>query len=167
MFPNLLVIVAAGLIPIVMSMIYYHEKVLGTIWLKEAGMTKEDMKANQKPLKFLLGFILNVLLALGIFTMITHEFSVLGLVGGDMELLKEGTLGGDFLREYMGSFSRFSHGAVHGIFTAFLVIAPFIGHVYLWSGKSFKLFLLDWIFWALAVIVMGGVIAQWGGVPVV
>ena len=167
MFPNLLVIVAAGLIPIVMSMIYYHPSLMGTAWLKEAGMTQEDMKANQKPLKFFLGFVLNVLLAFGIFTMITHEFSVVGLVGGDLELLKEGTTGGAFLAEYAGNYARFSHGAAHGIFTAFIVVAPFIGHQCLWSGKSFKIFLIDWFFWSLAVIVMGGVLAQWGAVPAV
>ena len=164
MFPNLIVIVACGLIPIVMSMIYYHPSVLGTMWLKEAGMTRDDMKANQKPLKFLLGFILNVLLAFGVFTMVTHEFSVAGLVGGDPELMKEGTTAAAFLAEHAGNFSNFGHGAAHGIMIAIVAIAPFIGHVYLWSGKSFKLFLLDWVFWTLAVIVMGGVISQWGAV---
>ena len=35
----------------------------------------------QKPMKFLLAFICNILLAFGLFTLITHEFAVLGLVG--------------------------------------------------------------------------------------
>jgi len=167
MLPNILVIVACGLIPMILGMAWYNPALFGKAWLKEAGLTEEAMKANQKPLKFLFGFILNVLLAFGVFTLVTHEFSILGLVGGDPALLQPGTTGGDFLAEYGGSFSRFSHGAVHGIFNAFFIVAAFIGHQCLWSGKSFKYFLIDWVFWSICVIIMGGVIAQWGGNMVV
>jgi len=166
MTPNVLIIVATALIPMVIGMAWYHPSLFGNAWLKEAGMTAEDMKANQKPLKFLLGFICNVLLAFGLFTLITHEFSMLGLVGGDPELLKTGT-GAAFLAEYGGIFSRFSHGVVHGIFATLLFAIPLIGHQCLWSGKSFKLFLLDVGFWLVCIILMSGVIAQWGGNMVV
>jgi len=166
MLPNVLIIVATGLIPVVLGMIWYNPALFGSVWLEEAGMTPEDMKANQKPLKFLLGFLCNVLLGFGLFTLVTHEFSVLGLVGGDVEALKSGT-GAAFLAEYGGSFARFSHGAVHGLFAAVLLALPFIGHQCLWSGRSFKYFLLDWAFWTLCIVLMSGVIAEWGAQAVV
>jgi len=166
MTPNLLIILATALIPIVVGMAWYHPSLFGNAWLKEAGMTQEDMKANQKPLKFLFGFIFNFLLAFGLFTMVTHEFSILGLVGGDPELLKSGTAGA-FLAEYGGSFSRFSHGVVHGILATIVMVVPIIGHQCLWSGKSFKYFLLDVGFWLVCIILMSGVIAQWGGTLIV
>ena len=62
MTPNLLILVAAALIPIFLGMAWYHPSLFGTAWLKEAGMNQEDMKANQKPLKFFLGFVCNFLL---------------------------------------------------------------------------------------------------------
>jgi len=167
MTPNLLIVVATGLIPMILGMVWYNPSLFGTAWLNETGMTQDDMKANQKPLKFLLGFICNVLLAFGLFTLVTHEFSILGLVGGDPELLKPGTTGGAFLAEYGGSFARFSHGAVHGIFATILVAIPFIGHQCLWSGKSFKFFLIDVGFWLVCMVLMGGVIAQWGANAIV
>lgn len=163
MTPNVLVIVATALIPMIIGMAWYNPSLFGNAWLKEAGMTQDDMKANQKPLKFLLGFICNVLLAFGLFTLVTHEFAILGLVGGDPALLGAGTTGGAFLAEYGGSFSRFSHGVVHGIFASLLFAIPFIGHQCLWSGKSLKHFLIDLGFWTVCIILMTGVIAQWGG----
>ncbi|MDF1696796.1 MAG: DUF1761 domain-containing protein [Saprospiraceae bacterium] len=165
MTPNLLIIVATGLIPMVLGMAWYHPSLFGTAWLKEAGMTQEDMKANQKPLKFLLGFICNVLLAFGLFTMVTHEFSILGLVGGDMEAINSGTAAA-FLAEYGGNYARFSHGVVHALFAAVIVAIPFIGHQCLWQGKSLKYFLIDFAFWAVCMILMGGIIAQWGANPI-
>jgi len=159
---NYLIIIATGLIPMILGMAWYHSSLFGNAWLTEHGMTQDQVKANQKPLKFLLGFICNVLLAMGLFTMVTHELSVLGLVGGDKELIKAGTTGGAFLAEYGGSFSRFSHGAVHGIIAAVLVAIPLIGHQCLWAGKSLKLFLIDFGFWLVCMILMGGIIAQWG-----
>lgn len=163
MGPNMIIIAATALIPMILGMLWYHESLFGTAWLKENGMTKDDMKANQKPLKFFLGFICNFLLAMGLFLFTVHEVAILGLVGGDEELLKTGTAAA-FLAEYGGSFSRFSHGVVHGIVAAFAFAAPFLGHKCLWAGKSFKAFLLDWGFWLVCMILMAGVIAQWGAV---
>lgn len=166
MTPNLLILVAAALIPMILGMAWYHPSLLGTAWLKEAGMTQEDMKGNQKPLKFFLGFVCNFLLAFGLFALGTHEFSVLGLVGGKTELLATGTAAA-FLAEYGGSFSHFGHGIVHGLEAAIAFAIPFIGHRCLWAGKSFKFFAIDFGFWLVCMILMGGVIAEWGGTMVV
>ena len=166
MTPNVLVVIATAIIPIILGMLYYNPALAGNAWLKEAGMTEDQMKENQKPLKFLLGFICNVLLAFGLFTLVTHEFSILGLVGGNEELLKPGTTGGAFLAEYGGNYARFSHGVVHGLFASVLLAIPFIGHQVLWSGKSFKYFLMDFVFWTICIVLMSGVIAQWGANPI-
>jgi hypothetical protein len=166
MTPNFLILLVAALIPMLLGMAWYHPSLFGTAWLKEAGMTQEDMKANQKPLKFFLGFVCNFLLAFGLFTAVTHEFSVIGLVGGDIELAKTGTAAA-FLAEYGGTFSRFSHGIVHGIEAAIVFALPLIGHQCLWSGKSRKYFFLDFGFWAVCIILMSAVIAQWGGSMIV
>ncbi len=162
MIPNLIIIVGCAFIPMLLGMIWYNPSLFGAAWLNEAGMTQDDMKANQKPLKFFLGFVCNFLLAFGLFTAVVHEFSVLGLVGGDVELLKTGTAAA-FLGEYGGTFARFSHGIVHGIVAAFVFALPFIGHQCLWSGKSWKYFFIDFGFWLVCMILMGGVVAQWGG----
>lgn len=162
MTPNVLVIIGSALIPMAVGMLWYSPAVFLNPWLKGAGMTMDEMKTGQKPLKFFIGFICNVLLAFGLFTLITHEFSLLGLVGGDPELLRTGT-GAAVLAEYGGVFARFSHGAVHGIFATLLFAVPLIGHQCLWSGKSFKYFLIDTGFWLVCIILMSGVIAQWGG----
>lgn len=164
MGPNMIIIAAAALIPIFLGMAWYHPSLFGTAWLNEMGMTEEDMKANQKPLKFFLGYVCNFLLAFGLFTVGTHEFAVLGLVGGDPALLQSGTAAA-FLAEYGGSFTRFTHGIVHGLVAAITFAIPFIGHRCLWGGKSFKFFSIDVGFWLVCMILMGGVIAQWGGIP--
>lgn len=163
MTPNFLIIVATGLIPVLLGMVWYNPSLFGNVWLRESGMTMEQMKANQKPLKFILGFICNVLLGFGMFILCTHEFAVLGLVDGNPDLLKAGTTGGAFLAEYGGNYARFSHGVVHGIVAAITLAIPFVGHQCLWSGKSWKVFLIDLGFWTLCMILMGGVVAQWGG----
>lgn len=166
MGPNWIIIAATALIPMVLGMVWYHESLFGTAWLKENNMTKDDMKANQKPLKFFLGFVCNFLLAIGLFLFTVHESSVLGLVGGDPEILKSGSAAA-FMKDYAGKFNYFGHGVVHGIIAAIGFGIPFIGHKCLWSGMSFKGFLLDWAFWLICMILMAGVIAQWGAVSMV
>lgn len=166
MYPNLLILIACAFIPMLVGMAWYNPSLFGKAWMEGAGLTSDAMKANQKPLKFFLGFVCNFLLAFGLFTAVTHEFSILGLVGGDAELLKTGT-GAAFLAEYGGSFSRFSHGIVHGIEAAVVFALPIIGHHCLWSGKSRKFFFIDFGFWAVCIILMTGVIAQWGASPIV
>ena len=166
MTPNFLVLLGSAFIPMVVGMLWYNPKTFLNPWMKGAGLTEDEMKANQKPLKFLLGFICNFLLAFGLFTAVTHEFSILGLVGGDQELLKTGTAAA-FLAEYGGSYARFSHGIVHGIVAAVAFALPLIGHQCLWSGKGWKYFFIDFGFWLVCMILMCGVIAQWGGTMVV
>lgn len=41
---NFIAIFAASLIPMVMGFIWYHPKVLGTVWMKASGLTEEKTK---------------------------------------------------------------------------------------------------------------------------
>ena len=44
MFPNLIFVVVAALVPLVMGFIYYHPKVFGNAWMKACGLTKEKLE---------------------------------------------------------------------------------------------------------------------------
>ncbi len=162
MIPNLLVLLACSFIPFIVAFVWYHPKVFGgDTWTKVAGLTKEQGDTPVKPLKLGLSILLNFLIAFGMFNLAIHGFGVLGLVGGDMELLKTGTAAA-FLAEYGHNHNTFGHGMVHGLEATLIFVIPLVGYTTIFDRKSGKYFLINVGFWLISLMLIGGVLSQWG-----
>jgi hypothetical protein len=166
MFPNLLIIAAAALIPFFIAFVWFHPKVFGgDTWTKIAGLSEEAGAKKVKPLKLILSILLNFLFGIGLYGMTIHQAGVSSLVGGNPENLKTGT-GAAFMAEYGAGFLTFGHGALHGFIAAIFVVLPILGYATIFERKSGKYLMVNFGFWALSLILMGGVICKWGGVPI-
>jgi hypothetical protein len=53
----------AALIPMIVGFIYYHKNVVGTPWMAVTGMTEEKAQEGNMALRFIVSYILSVLLA--------------------------------------------------------------------------------------------------------
>ncbi len=56
-----------------LGFIWYHPKVLGTVWMTETGLTEEKMKAGNMALIFGISFILAFMLSLSLTNQVIHQ----------------------------------------------------------------------------------------------
>lgn len=166
MVPNFLVLLATAFIPFFIAYAWFHPNVFGgDTWQKIANLTEEQNSKAIKPLKLGLSILLNFLIAFGMYNLTVHESGIFGMLGGDIELLKSGTPKA-FLEEFSGRHLSFGHGMVHGIQGLLLFVLPILGYATIFERKSGKYLMVNLGFWLISLMLMGGVIAQWGWVVV-
>lgn len=61
---NWLAVLVAALVPTLIGFVWYHPKVMGTVWMKAADMTEEKMKGANMGLIFGLSFFFSLMLAI-------------------------------------------------------------------------------------------------------
>ena len=167
MIPNLLVLVAASLIPFLVAFAWFHPKIFGgTTWAAVAGLTQAQNDTPVKAYQLGLSILLNFFIAFGIYNLGVHQSGIFGLVGGNAELLQTGT-GAAFLAEYGQNHLSFGHGMIHGgIQTVLCFVLPILGYAVIFERKSRKYLFINLGFWIISLALMGAVICKWGGTPV-
>jgi len=128
----------AAIIPLIVGVIWYHEKVFGKAWRESIGMSSEKQSKGNMPLIF----GLTLLLAIPI-TMTLQYFVNHGADGGRA-----------------ASSDTFGHGAFHGVFMTILFIMPLIVTKGLFEKRSFKYMAMNVGYWALTLALMGGIMDQ-------
>ncbi|PCJ64111.1 MAG: hypothetical protein COA58_14085 [Bacteroidetes bacterium] len=167
MTPNFTILALCSFIPFLVATIWYHSSLFGgDTWNKLVGLTDQQSKTKIKPVKLIISILLNFIIALGLAQITLHQMGVFSLVGGNAEALKIGT-GAAFLAEYGKNHLDFGHGFFHGILAAILFVLPVLGYATIFERKSAKYLLVNFGFWTISLALMGGVIAAWGGVPIV
>ncbi len=167
MKPNFLILIATSVIPFLIAFGWYHPKLFGgDNWTKIAGLTEAQVSNPVKVTKLLLTLLLNFLIAFGLYNLVVHESGVFGMLGADLEAMKTGTAKA-FLAEYSGHDQNIGHGLIHGLVATILFVVPLLGYTTIFDRKSGKYFLVNLGFWMISLTIMGGVIAKWGGIPVV
>ncbi len=162
MVPNLLVLLGCSFIPFFFAYIWFHPKVFGgDKWTAIAGLTKEQGATPVSPLKLGLSIILNFFIAFGIYCLTVHASGVFGLMGGEAEALKTGTAAA-FLSEHGQNYTTFGHGVVHSIQAFICFVFPLLGYVVIFEHKSTKYLLVYSGYWLITLMLMSGIISQWG-----
>ena len=162
MAPNFLVILASAFIPFVLAYAWYHPSLFGgDTWQSITGMTDEQNARPIKPIQLGLSILLNLLIAMALFSMVNHGANIISLVGGDPEVLKSGTAKA-FFDEYGTNHTHFGHGLLHGMIGAVFVVFPILGYATIYERKPFKYFWVNALFWMISMGIMGGVICEWG-----
>ena len=80
---NFLAIAAAAVSTLVVGFVWYHPKVFGTVWMREAGLTEEQLKKGNMLKIFGLTLILSVLISMIVMMLTIHQIGAMGMVGGD------------------------------------------------------------------------------------
>jgi Protein of unknown function (DUF1761) len=164
---NWIAILPTCLIPMLVGFIYYHPKVLGTAWMKIAGMNEESMKNANMGKIFGFTLIFGVFLSVFLLPVVLHAMHAFSLVlppgGGDLD--PQSAAAQDvtaFIAKYGGNFRTFGHGAFHGILTALVGIWPTLGIVSLFERKGWKYTAIHLGYWVITLGLMGGVICDYG-----
>ena len=128
-------------------------------WMKETGLTEEQLKKGNMLKIFGLTFIFSILIAMTMQVLTIHQFGALGMVGGDpTKALPSYTA---FMADYGTAFRTFKHGALHGFFSGLFFALPMIAINGLFEHKSWKYIFIHAGYWIVSLTVMGAIVCGW------
>lgn len=154
---NFVALFVSAFIPMLVGSVYYHKKVVGTLWMKTSGMTDEKIAQGNIILIFGLTYFLALLVAFTLSSMVIHQNGLASLFFGDYDnpLFKQ------VLEQKGDAFRTFGHGAIHGFIAALFFALPIIGTNALFEQRGWKYILVHWGYWAITLVLMGGLICAW------
>lgn len=157
---NFLAIVVAAVSTLVVGFIWYHPKMFGTVWMRTAGLTEEELKKGNILKIFGLTFILSLMLAIVLQVLTIHQISVYSLIGGRVD---ENTLPSFqvFMDDYGTAYRTFKHGAFHGFFTGLFFALPIVAITGLFEYKSAKYIFVNAGYWIVSLTLMGAIVCGW------
>lgn len=156
---NFLAIAVAALSTLVVGFIWYHPKVFGTVWMKAAGLTEEQLKKGNIFKIFGLTLILSFLVATVVMMLSVHQVGAMGLVGGDPATALPSYK--VFMDDYGMAFRTFKHGALHGFLAGVFFALPMTAINGLFEHKSAKYVFVNSGFWIVTLTIMGAIICGW------
>lgn len=127
---NYVAIIAGAISVMVMGFIWFHPKVMGTSWMKGAGLTEEDMN-EMNPVTMIGALLMAGVLAYALSRYAGHT--------------EEG-------------MNQFVHGMYHGFMPAILYVAPVIVSKGLFEKKDMGWILSGAAYWVLTISLVGGIV---------
>jgi hypothetical protein len=156
---NFLALFVAALSTLIIGFVWCDPKVFGTIWMKESGLTEENLKGGNMLLLFGTSLLYAFFISFSLQMLTIHQFGALGMVGGDPSIAKISYEA--FMADYGLAFRTFKHGTLHGFMAGVFLALPIIGTNALYERRSFKYTLVTGGFWILCFTIMGGIICGW------
>ena len=159
---NFVVLLAASIVPLILGFVYYHPKVFGNAWMKASGLNEEQMKGAKMAVIFSVTFLLSLILAVAMQSVVIHQYHVKGLLMTQPDFAQPDSPSAAMLKEFMSrhehDYRTFRHGALHGALAGFMIALPVLGINALFERKRFKYIAINAGFWIIAMSLMGGII---------
>ncbi|MEM1328627.1 MAG: DUF1761 domain-containing protein [Bacteroidota bacterium] len=151
-----------ALIPLLIGAIYYHPKVLGGIWQRTNKFTDEYIASGNMPLIFGLTCLFGLMLSAFLPSLIIHQTNVASIMMP--EIMESGSAVqsefNTFMDTYGDRFRGFKHGVAHGFFTTLFFVLPIIAINALFERRGWKYIAIHSGYWALVLMLMGGVLCE-------
>ncbi|MCZ8229585.1 DUF1761 domain-containing protein [Flavobacterium sp.] len=151
----------AALITLLVGFIWYHPKVFGTVWMKEAGLTEEQLKTGNMLKIFGLTYLFSLFIASIEMTLTIHQIGAMGMVGGPAKVNEALPSFTAFMADYGTAFRTYKHGALHGLMSGLFFAFPMIGINGLFERKSWRYILIHSGYWIVTLTIMGAIICGW------
>lgn len=163
---NFLLIFLTALVPLITGFVWFNPKVFGNVWMKAASVTPEMEKESNMLLIFGLTYVLGLMVTLILHTVVIHQTHIYSILADTEGFGKEGSdimdYIADFMAKYGHNFRSFKHGALHGTIAGIFLVMPCIATNALFERKSFKYIAINSGFWILNLMLMGGLVCQFG-----
>jgi hypothetical protein len=160
---NFPAVLLSALVPLLVGFIYYHPKVLGTIWMKTAGITPDSNKKENMMKLLIIMILVSIPLAFFMQFLVIHQFHFYSMLANDKSLEIAGSPLNTFFTEtmakYGSEFRTFKHGAFHGSFSGIVLAMPIITISSLFENKNWKYVLIHTGYWIITMGLMGGIIS--------
>lgn len=162
----ILPVLGAALVPMVLGFIWYHPKVFGNAWMQAADMNESKMQGANMPLIFGVSFLLSVFLVGAVTPMVIHQTHLFSIVVDEPGFNEKDPnskvypMFMAFMEAYGNNFRTFKHGMLHGFFAGIFLALPILGTNALFERKGFKYILVNVGYWAVTLMLMGGILCQ-------
>lgn len=157
---NFLAIAVASLTMLVVGFVWYHPKVFGTVWIREAGLTEEELKKGNIFKIFGLTVILSLMMTVVIMALAVHQTGAYAMIGGAVtdETLPSFRV---FMDDYGTKFRTFKHGALHGLIAGLFFALPLVAINGLFEHRSAKYIFVNAGYWIVTLTLMGSIVCGW------
>lgn len=155
------ILLASTMVPMVIGFIWYNEKTFGNAWMKETGMTREKAKEANMLKTFGFSLLFSLMASTVLYQLVIHQNALPSLVMGDQSPATQEWLK-DAMSRYGANFRTFKHGMLHGFMTGLFLALPIVGLSSQFEKKSWKYIFITAGYWIVSMMLMGGIICQWG-----
>ncbi len=157
---NYLILALTALVPMALGFVWYGP-LLGKAWIKETGLSEDELKANFNPLKvFGFSLLFSFMIAFMMEPLVIHQYSLFQLtMHFKNDPATKATLA-ELMTRYGNEFRTFHHGALHGALSGLFLIFPVLSINALFERKSWKYIFINSGFWIISFALMGGIICQ-------
>jgi hypothetical protein len=156
---NFYAILVAAASTLVVGAVWYSPMLFANAWMKETGLTEEQLKKGNMLKIFGLTFIFSIMIAMIMQVLTIHQFGAIGMVGGDPT--KALPSYNAFMADYGTVFRTFKHGALHGFMTGLFFALPLIAINGLFERKSWKYIFIHSGYWIVCLTIMGAIVCGW------
>lgn len=158
---NFYAILVAALTTLVVGSVWYSPMLFGNAWMKETGLTEEDLKKGSMVKIFGLTFVFSVMFALLLQTLCIHQFGPLGMIGGPEFIETAEPSYAAFMADYGTAFRTFKHGALHGFMSGLFLVFPLIAINGLFERRTWKYIFIHSGYWTVCTTIMGAIVCGW------
>ena len=156
---NFLAVLVAAFTPLFIGFIWYSDQVFGTIWMREAGLVKDDMKKGSMIKILGLTFIFSFLISFFMQFIVIHQN---GAISAAMDIKNvDSSVLENYLNAYGNTYRTFKHGALHGLLASIFFAIPVVTINALFERKSWKYIAIHAGYWIITLMVVGAIICGW------
>jgi hypothetical protein len=157
---NFYAILVAALTTLIIGFVWYGP-LFGKAWMKETGLTEEDLKKDSMVKIFGLTFVFSVMFAFLMQFLCIHQFGPLGMIGGPDFIETAKPSYAAFMADYGTAFRTFQHGALHGFMSGLFLAFPLIAINGLFERKTWKYIFIHSGYWTVVMTIMGAIVCGW------
>jgi hypothetical protein len=158
---NWIAIFVSALATLVVGFIWYNPKVFGTAWMKETGLTQEELAKGNMLKIFGLTYVFSLLIVMIEMSLTIHQTGAMGMIGGQMKINEALPSFNAFMTDYGTAFRTFKHGALHGFMSGLFFAFPMIAINGLFERKTWKYIWIHAGYWIVTLTIMGSIICGW------
>lgn len=154
----------SALIPLLVGFVYYNPKLLGSAWLRAAGITDEEARQGSMIKICLLTYLFSLFVSYIIFLFSVHQSSVFQLFMSEILANSNAemtTYYEEFMATYGDKHRTFGHGVIHGVELTFFMGLGLIGINTLFERRPMSYLWIHLGFWVICGALMGGVLCAW------
>jgi hypothetical protein len=158
---NWIAVFVSALATLVVGFIWYNPKVFGTVWMKETGLTQDELAKGNMLKIFGLTYIFSLMIVIIESSLTIHQSGALGMIGGPMKINEALPSFNAFMTDYGTAYRTFKHGALHGFMSGLFFAFPMIAINGLFERKSWKYILIHSGYWIVTLTIIGSLICGW------
>lgn len=158
---NWIALLVSAVSTLLVGFVWYHPKVFGTVWMKETGLTPEELTKGNMLKIFGLTYVFSVMITFMVMSLSVHQSGALGMIGGSTKINEALPSFTAFMNDYGTAFRTYKHGALHGFITGLFFAFPVIAINGLFERKSWKYIFIHAGYWIVTLTIMGSIICGW------